>query len=224
MSKLWVLGAKTGGVGDAILDTARGRWAYDEIIGTGTEVDVRNPDAIERFVKKHKPFTAVAYCVGINELAWINEIRSTQYLNMLHVNVVGFINVLQSVVRNQTSGNVLAISSDSSKTPMRGSLMYCSSKAAMDMAIKCAARELAPLWRINGIAPSVIADTNMSADVDKTVQDIRGWTAEQAMEYELSLVPMKRRVTKEEVAQLSHDILQGPEFMTGSIVEIRGGK
>lgn len=222
--KLWVLGAKTGGIGDAIVDAANGRLAYDEVVATGKEVDVRSPGQVDAFVKANGPFSSVVYSVGINQLALINDITVPQYLDMFNVNVVGFSNVLQALVRNQTSGNIVAISSDASRTPMRGSLMYCSTKAAMDMAIKCAARELAPSWRINGIAPSMVSDTNMSVEVEQQVQEVRGWTQEQAMQYELSLVPMGRRVTKQEVANLTHDVLQGPEFMTGSIIEIRGGK
>jgi len=147
-----------------------------------------------------------------------------QYHDVFDVNVFGFFNVLNQLLARQEGGNVLALVSDSSHTPMRGSMAYCTSKAALHQAVRVAARELSPEWRVNGVSPSIVAGTRMTKFVDETVPGFRGWDPEKAAEYEKSMVPIGRRATKLEVARVMLDVLMGPAFMTGSIVEMTGGK
>ena len=64
----------------------------------------------------------------------------------------------------------------------------------------------------------------MTYAIDSEVQRQRGWTLAEAQEYERSMIPMGRRATKREVAQLVLNTLEGPVFMTGSNIEITGGK
>jgi pteridine reductase len=107
---------------------------------------------------------------------------------------------------------------------MRNSIAYCSSKAALVQAVRCAARELAPHVRVNAVSPAIIEHTPMTTNIDAAVQLQRGWSEEEALEYERKLIPMGRRATKEEVAQVVLQTLAGPQFMTGSNIEITGGK
>lgn len=168
----------------------------------------------------------IAFCAGINKLGAIGDLDSEDVMEHYRVNVGGFINVLDAFKRcyGHRQVNVTAIVSDSSRIPMRGSIMYASSKAALAHAIRCAARELAPNWRVNGVSPGVVDDTPMTEMVDEIVPALRGWTLEEAQSYERSLVPMGRRAYKSEVAEAVLWSLRGPEFMTGSIIDVTGGK
>jgi NAD(P)-dependent dehydrogenase (short-subunit alcohol dehydrogenase family) len=107
---------------------------------------------------------------------------------------------------------------------MRGSLMYNSSKAALAFSIRNMARELAPNTVVVGVAPCIIEDTPMTEYIDETVPVFRGWTPEKAREYERSNIPLGRRLTKDEVAQTMLFALNGPEALTGSILNITGGR
>jgi NAD(P)-dependent dehydrogenase (short-subunit alcohol dehydrogenase family) len=118
----------------------------------------------------------------------------------------------------------IAVVSDAMRNPMRGSLAYCASKAALAAIIKNLAREWAPDTFVAGVAPAVVADTPMSDYIDSTVPDFRGWTPEQAKAYEQTMLPLKRRVTKNEVAEVMANLLFGPEYLTGTIIDITGGK
>jgi NAD(P)-dependent dehydrogenase (short-subunit alcohol dehydrogenase family) len=174
--------------------------------------------------------THCVYSAGVNELCWIEGIEEPHlgnfenYTDLLNVNVVGFAKVLSALKRNHPVRSVVAISSDAATRPMRGSLMYCSSKAALDMAVRCAARELAPKIRVNAVSPGMTDGTLMQEYIDKTVPVFRGWTVEEARSYEESQNPMGRRATTEEIAHVTIDVLFGPEYMTGSIVTVNGGR
>jgi len=204
-------------------------WRY--VIPTAeTEVDVTDYDSLEAFAETlwatgHHNLDVV-YCAGINILGKIGEINQADLMRTYAVNVAGFIMTLNALKPHYTNQrvNVTAIVSDSSRVPMRGSVMYASSKAALAHAVRCAARELAPSWRVNGISPGVVADTPMTDMIDVIVPRLRGWTLEEAQSYERSMIPMGRRAHKSEVAEAALWSLRGPQFMTGSIIDVAGGK
>lgn len=227
--RTWIIGNAEGSIGHTLQELMRD--SEGEVIGTGTEVDVRRPREINQFLaEQSEPFYNIVYCAGIASLQWIKDLTdkpdytSPKYVDVFGVNVFGYFNVMSEVTRQQSGGNVLALISDSSHVAMRGSIAYCASKAALHQAVKVSARELAPTWRVNGVSPSIVAGTRMTKFVDETVPGFRGWDPEEAMKYESSMVPLGRRATKLEVARVMLDVLMGPEFMTGTIVEMTGGK
>jgi NAD(P)-dependent dehydrogenase (short-subunit alcohol dehydrogenase family) len=119
---------------------------------------------------------------------------------------------------------IVAVSSDAAERPMRTSIAYCASKAALNMAVKVAARELAPEIRVNAVSPGMVSGTAMTEYIDDVVPEIRRWTPEAAARYEQSQIPAGRRATKDEVADLVYHTLCGPEYMTGSILTLNGGR
>jgi NAD(P)-dependent dehydrogenase (short-subunit alcohol dehydrogenase family) len=204
----------------------RFRGGVEWFVPTPVELDVRSDAAVSLYVREHGPFMFIAYCAGHNELQWISELTDAALYNTFEVNVLGFISLLHHHERRfpTAHGSAVAISSDASRIPMRTSIAYCSSKAALNMAVKCAARELAPRWRINAVAPGIINDTPMTDYIDNAVPTIRGWTAAEARKYEQSMIPLGRRGEKEEISHVMRDVLAGPSYLTGSIIEISGGK
>jgi NAD(P)-dependent dehydrogenase (short-subunit alcohol dehydrogenase family) len=82
-------------------------------------------------------------------------------------------------------GIVINVISDAAWRPMRHSLAYNCSKAALDMATKQMARELTKPRDLSiiGVRPGKMTNTAMSAYIDQRVQEVRGWTAEEAMTY-----------------------------------------
>lgn len=229
MDRLWVVGG--GGIGTAVLERSRLNNCYVEM--TGTSVDVRDFNALKSFLRNHtkkEPFKYVVFTAGVNELAWVRDLNKSQVLDHYETNVVGFTNLLSALFWYNGQGKaepprVVAISSDAARRPMRASLPYCASKAALDMAVRCAARELGPDgWRINAVAPGMTAPTGMSESVDAQVREIRGWTDEEALKYENEQAVIQRRAAPEEVAQVVCQVLFGPDYVNGSIFEINGGR
>lgn len=219
-----VIGGNSG-IGAQVAEDLRARGdkvATPDIL----ELDVRSHGRVRTYLQDEIPFNRIVYSAGVNELMPLGEINANDLALTYEVNVMGFILLLDAVVslRHSYTSSIVAIVSDSATTAMRHSIAYASSKAALAHAIRCGARELAPWCRVNGVSPSIVDGTPMTEYVDKEVRRLRGWTAKEANDYEMSLVPMLRRCTKEEVSSVVVDVLDGPEFMTGAIIPITGGK
>lgn len=228
MSKGLIIGAGSG-VGEEFLKRVAedGRFHnVDWFHPAADYMDVRDGDHIRAYMKLYGPFDHIVYTAGVNRLEWASKVEAESLHNTFAVNLFGFILVCGAQAESfpEHATRAVAVVSDSSHTPMRGSVAYCSSKAALVMAIKCLARELAPLWCVNGISPGIIEDTPMTDYIDSTVPGFRGWDPEKAKSYESSMIPMGRRATKAEVVHLLMDTLAAPSYMSGNITELTGGK
>ena len=171
--------------------------------------------------------TTVVYSAYWNRLAWVRE-PGGPFLaeDMFSVRPCRIRPTISGAVRHSpaTPLSAVVVSSDAAEIPMRGSVAYCASKAALNMAVRTMARELAPLHRINAVAPGMVDGTPMTEYIDETVPVFRGWTPDQARNYERANTPTKRRATVTEVAETIAWVLFGPAQMTGSIVSINGGR
>jgi NAD(P)-dependent dehydrogenase (short-subunit alcohol dehydrogenase family) len=230
MDKFLILGGNSG-IGEAVfnlLEDERGN-VNQLFRPNSTAVDVANRSHVRRYITIHGPFDYIVFSAGVNKLQWIMDAPDDGYGNFIRtmdVNICGFYYVVAEHANAwpQAEVSAVAVSSDAAELPMRGSLAYCVSKAALDMAVKVMARELAPLWRVNAVAPGMVEGTPMTKYIDETIPGFRGWTPEYAREYERGSVPSGRRATLEEVAETIRWVLLGPEQMTGAIIKINGGK
>lgn len=223
--RLLVLGG-TSGIGKAVFTRLALResvWSYC-FAPSPDEVDVVDGTAMLPWFERNRP-TDVVYSVGINKLDWTRDIRFGDFADVMNANVWGFINTIKALDRSGVKANVVAVTSDAAWRPMRTSAVYCASKAALEMAVRVAAREYAPAgWRVNAVAPGKVDDTPMTEYVDQRVLELRGWTVEAAEEYELRSTPLGRKVTKDEVAEVIRQVLFGPQAQTGEIIAVNGGR
>ncbi len=190
------------------------------------ELDVSEQTEINRFVHDHGPWDYIVYAAGSNQLGWVKDIQQDDAMYDFMVNSIGFALLLgaHEDYFPGRSGSAVAIASDAGRNPMRGSLVYCSSKAALIQTGRCLARELAPRWRVNTVSPSIIEGTPMTQYIDETVPEFRGWDVEKMREYERTQLPLARRATVDEVAAVVVSTLFGPAYQTGSDVHVSGGK
>lgn|SRR5487761_1167135 len=224
MDKVLIIGGYSG-IGEATIKSLES-FDLDCHVPYHDELDVRYRFSTNSFLQENGPFEYIVYSAGVNRLGWIQDISLTEIGDIFDVNVFGFIDIVSchKALWPQSRVSAVAVSSDAAEIPMRGSLMYCASKAALNMAIRVMARELAPLWRVNGVAPGMVANTPMTNYIDETIPEFRGWTPDQARSYEQNNTPTGRRATKQEVANTIAWVLTGPEQMTGEIVKINGGR
>lgn len=227
-----IIGASSG-IGEAISDYItehHDATECEEWIMPGTDIlDVRSSTEVFAMVRQEGPFKYIVYSAGINELAWASQLGAqfdNTMMNVWDINCMGFVRIMGSheQLYPDSKGSAVAISSDAARRPMRGSIAYCSSKAALDMAVKTLAREMAPRWRVNAVSPGITSGTEMTKYLDDTIPRFRHWTPEGAYQYEQSQIPMKRRADKEEIAQFAVSVLSGPGYLTGAILEINGGR
>lgn len=191
------------------------------------ECDVRFPRNIQSLVDDNLECDKWVYSAGVNRLSYIHEQPEDSMMDLYDVNVLGFLRLMATLDTYRDGANgtsVVAVGSDAAERPMRTSTVYCGTKAALHMSVRCLARELAPSFRVNAVAPGMTEPTQMQEYIDAAVPRIRGWSEEEAREYERSQIPMVRRGQVEEVAEVIVSTLLGPDYLTGSIITINGGR
>lgn len=230
LRKTLIVGGTTeNGIGEAIWDSIQNHPSIsfgDLYIPDPGEMDLEDERDIDFYIEHFGPFDVIVYAAGVNKLTWIKDLNQGVLEKHFRVNVFGLA-LIASYHEEHFPGhsvNCLAVVSDAADIAMRGSLAYCSSKAAMVSVVKNMARELAPRWRVNAISPGVVEGTPMTGYIDEAVPGFRGWSAEEARKYEASGNPLGRRVTRQEVAELALLTLLGPVAMTGTNTKINGGK
>lgn len=189
------------------------------------QFDILDRGALREAVEEARP-THVVYSVGINKLDWVRDMDRADFRDLMMVNVWGFVMLMQELEMTGRSHSVVAVTSDAARRPMRTSLAYCASKAALDMAIRVSSREYASKgWRVNGVAPGKVADTPMTSYVDDRVLQLRDWNRAEAEAYERSSSAIGRPLSADEVAAVIVDVLLSESAgWTGDIISVNGGR
>jgi NAD(P)-dependent dehydrogenase (short-subunit alcohol dehydrogenase family) len=122
---------------------------------------------------------------GMNAIRKFEDLDDTFINDIMAANFTGPVLLVKYLLPNLHGGQVINITSDAAWRPMRHSLAYNCSKAALDMATKQMARELSKPYGMSifAIRPGKMHGTAMSAYIDRQVCEIRQWTAEQALAY-----------------------------------------
>lgn len=231
--RILVVGGASGGIGSNIADRIEGLWLGqvtmpNQLVDDYSELNVLTSPSVDEFLRKTRktPFTHLVYTAARNLPEPIMETSIPRMTLDYQMNVAGFVNLCASMRRIQedTLRSAVAISSDARKIPMRGSVSYCATKAALSQAVAVMGREWAGEVRVNAVAPTSIEGTPMTRRVNKEFAASRGMTPQEALKYEMQSLPMGRKVSGDEVAHLVVDVLFGPDYMTGTTVDITGGK
>lgn len=147
--RVLVIGARSESLGEAVYErclTIPG-WSAETAGVSGDEAmycdAVREPFTIMQAIEDTRA-TDVVCTVGINEPAGIDDPGYARVMmESFSVNVVGPLNVLRACLRMPTITTFSVISSNSAQIARRKSGPYCASKAALSMALRVAAREVA---------------------------------------------------------------------------------
>lgn len=111
-----------------------------------------------------------------------------------------------------TRGAIVNLVDIYAQRPLPRHTVYCMAKAALVMATRSLALELAPEVRVNAIAPGAILWAE--AEPPSAAQ-------QQAM---LARTPLGRTGTPAEVADAVHWLVQGASYTTGQVIAIDGGR
>lgn len=146
----------------------------------------------------------------------LKEATPEVWRNLYEVNVIApwtLITEAETALRQSSSRKcpscILNISSHAGIRPKGASIPYSASKAALNHTTKLLALSLAPLIRVNAIAPGLV-ETPMS----------KNWTAARKLWEERS--PMGRGAQPEEIAQVA-SMLVASHYLTGEILISDGG-
>lgn len=108
-------------------------------------------------------------------------------------------------------GAIVNLADIYAERPLRGYAVYCMAKAALAMATKSLALELAPEVRVNAVAPGAILWPEGGVDEAK----------ERAL---LARTPLARTGAPEEIAEAVRWLLQDARYTTGQILRVDGGR
>jgi NAD(P)-dependent dehydrogenase (short-subunit alcohol dehydrogenase family) len=219
-----VIGGTTeDGIGETIAGYALAEdWKVD--VPELWDFDVTDYSQMELFLGHNGPYDYVVFCAGIQILGRLDDLEYLDIESIFQVNVVGYIKMMAAMARTHPQGaKVCAISSLAGRVPMTGSIGYCASKAALNHAVRCAARELKDKWQITAVVPATVANTPLTTSVDQQVMAIREWDREELLKQERIRQPFGRRVTKNEVAGLVMSLFDLPMTLTGSVIDLTGG-
>ena len=162
-------------------------------------------------------------CAGINHINFIPDLLEANWDAVMNTNAKGIFLTTKALLPWMKGGTILNIVSNASHMPMTSSLAYNASKGAAEIMTKQMSRELIKTHNITvfGISPNKLKNTGMSAYIDNKVQELRGWTAEEARNYQLASLPAGTETDPETLAEFIAFILSSKErhrYFAGCII------
>ncbi len=141
--------------------------------------DVSDVNSVELLVKavvaKEGPLDGMVYSAGVGTALPLMQSKPEKVQDAFNVNFFGFFEMVRQITRKGRFNPGMRIVGVSSCASLRGDkskAIYSSSKAAMDSAIRCMAKELAEkAICINSVAPSMTATELYNRYVEKYGED-----------------------------------------------------
>lgn len=185
MSNILVTGGNSG-LGDAIVEALR--WYGHDVVRFDLEEgdDVLAPGS-SRWADYD--VDVLINCAGVNRINWLENVSEAEWDHVMDVNVKGIFKMTQHFLPKliERRGTVLNIVSNAAHMPMRCSAAYNASKGAALILTKQLARELTGKGvTVFSVSPNKLAGTGMSRSIDEQVVATRGWSTEQAQQYQLA--------------------------------------
>jgi 3-oxoacyl-[acyl-carrier protein] reductase len=182
---------------------------------------VANTEASAEFVKQAKDaFGTVDFLInnaGITRDQLILRMKEDDWDSVIDTNLKGAWNfskaVLRPMMRNESGGSILNISSISGVVGMLGQSNYSASKAGMIGLTKALAKEVASRRiTINALALGLI-ETDMASEMN---EEHRGEI--------LEMIPLRRLGNVQEVAEIACFMLSdSARYITGQVIQADGG-
>jgi NAD(P)-dependent dehydrogenase (short-subunit alcohol dehydrogenase family) len=199
------------------LDTIN--WSLDQ------GVDVRDANSIGEAVDllRVDKIDILINCAGVNHIDFVPNLKEEDWDRVVDTNAKGIYLTTKALLPYLKGGTILNIVSNASHMPMTSSLAYNASKGAAEIMTKQLSRELIKTHNITvfGISPNKLKNTGMSAYIDNKVQELRGWTAEEARNYQLASLSAGTETDPETLAEFIAFILSTKErhrYLAGCII------
>lgn len=167
-----------------------------------TKVDLRwndeIMDAAKELASEHDHIDALINCAGINHLCPLPELSGDMWEAVMDTNAKALVMTTMALLPKLAfpsdpmyGGTVLNIVSNAAHVPMTHSCAYNASKGAALMVSKQMARELFKSHGVTvfSLSPNKLAGTAMSRQIEAAVPALRGWTPEQAADYQRNALP-----------------------------------
>jgi NAD(P)-dependent dehydrogenase (short-subunit alcohol dehydrogenase family) len=190
-------------------------------------VDVNDRRSIlEGLVSMKGAADVIVNCAGVNHIDWFGNLNDSDWDYLMETNCKSIFNVVQEMLATKTlkeGGTVLNIVSNASHMPMTHSAAYNASKGAAEILTRQMARELGKTHKLTvfGISPNKLKGTGMSDYIDARVCELRGWTPEEAAEYQKQSLPAGEETDPAAVAEFIAFLLSTKDrhkYLNGCII------
>lgn len=208
---------------------------YDEQVEAASMYIMSQCDEIDPEGKAHR---VLVNCVGVNYIEWFPDMDFAQFDRLMNINVRSHLLLVQYLLDNDeeqdrfftsktSNGALCEIISNASHVAMTNSAFYNASKAAQHMSIMSLAREIRKTHGVCvfGVSPNKLAGTGMSKYIEKQVPDLRGWTPEQAHQYQLAALPAGEETNVDVFGEFVAFLLSKPErhkYLTNTVIPYGG--
>lgn len=157
---------------------------------------------------------------------YLRDINTTIAANLTET-LLGVDNFVKDAERSldpQIQKHIVIVGSMAAQKVLTTSSAYCAAKAGLEMFARCAAWELAPKgFDVFLVNPPSIVDAPIAKKQITDLQRIRGMDEDTAKAY-FRGSPIRRPVTKADVAQLVAQLVQGNnDHLTGDPINMNGG-
>lgn len=164
--------------------------------------------------ENHIVLDGLVYCAGIAPLMTVADNDCNIMKDAFAVNVFSFVECVKHMLVDgvcQHKGSIVAISSIAASQSTNRQTVYAGSKAALEAAIRCMAKELMLRGiRVNGLALGAVR-TEMFKELETMNPDL-------GSRYPLGAIPMEQVST-----MILYLLSDESDHMTGSVVKIDGG-
>lgn len=150
---------------------------------------------------------------GIMPTANLSERRREEWRQMLDINIMGVLNGIAAalpIMREQTSGHIIATDSVAGHVVYPGSAVYCGTKYAVRAIMEGLRQE----ERVNNIKSTIISPGAVLTELYKTINDKEESEAIYRMQKEIGL-------TAEDIAEAVAFVIDTPDRMSVSDMIIR---
>lgn len=192
-----------------------------EELGAGMSVaDLRDPASFKRVSEEAgKELAGLLYAVGTINLKSLRRLEEADFMDDFRLNALGAVMAVQaaaSALKKHQNASIVLYSSVAVQQgmAMHASLSMC--KGAVEGLVRSLAAELAPQIRVNGIAPSLLQDSDLSSAIIKSPETIEA----------LSKTHVLKRLGKaQDIASFTAFLISDQsDWMTGQIIGVDGGR
>lgn len=179
--------------------------------------DLTDEEQIKATIAQLSAVDGAVFCAGINDYVPLKFVKQEKLERIFQTNYFSQVILTQMLAKKKLinkNASLVYISSLSSVLGVAGTLLYASSKAALNSAVRVIAAELAPQGiRANAICPGIVRTEMLSG----TNIDEETFT-KQAVDYPLGLG------TPEDVGNaVLYHLSDGSRWLTGNCMVIDGG-
>ncbi|MBM9538567.1 SDR family NAD(P)-dependent oxidoreductase [Desulfobulbus alkaliphilus] len=179
------------------------------------------PRLLAEIIATHGPLDGFVHSAGISTTIGLRALRISMVEKSMRVNFYAFLEIMRAITKKGCFNeglSVVGISSIAALQGNTGKTIYCATKAAMDAAIRCLAKELAPkVIRVNSVAPALI-----ETDIYKSIM---GRVEESAKVQEIISRQYLGIGEPLDVANMVVFLLSpAAKFITGATIPLDGGR